>query len=176
LKFSTCAIGGELINLVRPPTVQYHHHEKGLNARLDTVQAAVLNVKLRNLRNWNETRAKHAHRYRQLLEGVGDIRFQQQATFSTHIYHLFIIETDRRNEMQKHLSAAGIHTNIHYPIPIHLQKAYKDLGHKEGDFPHAERAAKRMLSLPMFSELTNAQINRVADSIKEFFDKSGRSH
>ena len=155
---------------------KYHHDEKGLNARLDTVQAAVLNVKLRNLRNWNETRAKHAHRYRQLLEGVGDIRFQQQATFSTHIYHLFIIETDRRNEMQKHLSAAGIHTNIHYPIPIHLQKAYKDLGHKEGDFPHAERAAKRMLSLPMFSELTNAQINRVADSIKEFFDKSGRSH
>jgi dTDP-4-amino-4,6-dideoxygalactose transaminase len=151
---------------------KYHHHEKGLNARLDTVQAAVLNVKLRNLRNWNETRAKHAHRYRQLLEGVGDIRFQQQATFSTHIYHLFIIESDLRNELQKHLSDAGIHTNIHYPIPIHLQKAYEDLGHKEGDFPHAEQAAKRMLSLPMFPELTKVQIDRVADSIKEFFDKN----
>jgi dTDP-4-amino-4,6-dideoxygalactose transaminase len=151
---------------------KYHHHEKGLNARLDTVQAAVLNVKLRSLRSWNETRAKHAHRYRQLLEGVGDIRFQQQSTFSTHIYHLFIIETDRRNELQKHLSDAGIHTNIHYPIPIHLQKAYKDLGHKEGDFPHSEQAAKRMLSLPMFSELTKVQIDRVAESIKQFFDKN----
>jgi dTDP-4-amino-4,6-dideoxygalactose transaminase len=150
---------------------KYHHHEKGVNARLDTLQAAVLNIKLRNLPNWNETRAKHAQRYRQLLEGIGDIRFQQQASFSTHIYHLFIIETDHRNELQKHLSDAGIHTNIHYPIPIHLQEAYKDLGHKEGDFPHAEQAAKRMLSLPMFPELTNAQINRVADSIKEFFDR-----
>ena len=151
---------------------KYQHHEKGLNARLDTLQAAVLNVKLRNLAKWNETRAKHAQRYRHLLEGIGDIRFQQQANFSTHIYHLFIIETDRRNELQKYLSGAGIHTNIHYPIPIHLQEAYKDLGHKEGDFPHAEQAAKRMLSLPMFPELTEAQINRVAKSIKEFFDKN----
>jgi dTDP-3-amino-3,4,6-trideoxy-alpha-D-glucose transaminase len=151
---------------------KYHHHEKGLNARLDTLQAAVLNIKLKNLRNWNEARAKHAQRYRQLLAGVGDIRFQQQASFSSHIYHLFIIETDRRNELQKHLSGAGIHTNIHYPIPIHLQKAYKDLGYKEGDFPRAERAAKRMLSLPMFSELTNAQIERVTESIKEFFEKN----
>jgi dTDP-4-amino-4,6-dideoxygalactose transaminase len=150
---------------------KYHHHEKGLNARLDTLQAAVLNVKLRHLPNWNEKRAKHAKRYRQLLEGIGDIRFQKQANFSTHIYHLFIIETDRRDGLQKHLSSAGIYTNIHYPIPIHLQKAYKDLGHKEGDFPHAEQAAKRTLSLPMFPELTNAQIDRVAESIKEFFDK-----
>jgi dTDP-4-amino-4,6-dideoxygalactose transaminase len=115
---------------------KYHHKKKGVNARLDTLQAAVLNIKLRNLAKWNEARAEHAQRYRQLLVGIGDIRFQQQASFSTHIYHLFIIETDRRNELQKHLS--WIHTNIHYPIPIHLQKAYKDLGHKEGDFPHAE--------------------------------------
>jgi len=150
---------------------KYHHHEKGVNARLDTLQAAVLNIKLRNLPNWNEARTKHAQRYRQLLERVGDIRFQQQASFSTHIYHLFVIETDRRNELQRHLDGAGIHTNIHYPIPIHLQKAYRDLGHKEGDFPHAEQAAKRMLSLPMFPELTNAQIERVAESIKEFFPK-----
>jgi dTDP-4-amino-4,6-dideoxygalactose transaminase len=142
-----------------------------VNARLDTLQAAVLNIKLKNLANWNETRAKHAQRYRQLLKGVGDIRFQQQAHFSTHIYHLFIIETDRRDELQKHLTGAGIHTNIHYPIPIHLQEAYKDLGYKEGDFPHAEQSAKRMLSLPMFPELTDAQIDRVTESIKEFFGK-----
>ena len=127
---------------------------------------------VRNLAKWNEARAEHAQRYRELLAGIGDIRFQQQASFSTHIYHLFIIETGRRNELQKHLSGAGIHTNIHYPIPIHLQKAYNDLEHKEGDFPHAEQAAKRMLSLPMFPELTEAQINRVAKSIKEFFDKN----
>ena len=150
---------------------KYHHHEKGVNARLDTLQAAVLKIKLKNLPNWNERRAKHAQRYRQLLEGVGDISFQKQVSFSTHVYHLFIIETDHRNELQKHLDGAGIHTNIHYPIPIHLQKAYKDLGHKVGDFPHAEQAAKRMLSLPMFSELTNAQIDRVTESIKEFFGR-----
>ena len=148
---------------------KYHHLERGHNARLDTIQAAVLNIKLKYLPSWNEARAEHARRYRQLLEGVDEIRCpHHQADFSTHIYHLFIIETDHRNELQKHLTSRGIQTNIHYPIPIHLQKAYVDLGYKEGKFPYAERAAKRMLSLPIFPELSNTQIHHIVDSIKEF--------
>jgi dTDP-4-amino-4,6-dideoxygalactose transaminase len=150
---------------------KYHHREKGLNARLDTLQAAVLNIKLKHLPTWNEARAKHARRYRQLLAGIDAVRCQHQVDFSTHIYHLFIIETDRRNDLQKHLTSTGIQTNIHYPIPIHLQKAYLDLGYKEGEFPRAERAAKRMLSLPMFPELSNTQIDYIVDSVKEFFQR-----
>jgi dTDP-4-amino-4,6-dideoxygalactose transaminase len=150
---------------------KYHHHEKGDNSRLDTIQAAVLNVKLKYLATWNKVRATLAEQYRQLLDGVGDIVFQEKAAFSTHIYHLFIIETDHRESLMKHLSELGIQTNIHYPIPIHLQKAYLSLGHRVGDYPHAERAAGRMLSLPMFPELSNAQIERVTSAIKEFFAK-----
>jgi dTDP-4-amino-4,6-dideoxygalactose transaminase len=103
------------------------------------------------------------------LKNIGDIAFQTTASFSTHIYHLFVIETDFRDELQEHLAKAKVQTNIHYPVPIHLQPAYQDLGHKAGDFPHAESAAGRMLSLPMFPELTDAQIDRVVDSISGFF-------
>ncbi|SDR64023.1 dTDP-4-amino-4,6-dideoxygalactose transaminase [Rhizobiales bacterium GAS113] len=148
---------------------KYHHHERGVNSRLDTLQAAVLSVKLKYLKTWNEARAKHAQQYHQMLEGVGDLTFQQRPNFSTHVYHLFIIETERRDQLQKYLMAAGIQTIIHYPITIHLQKAYADLGHKEGDFPESERAAKRMLSLPMYAELSEAQIEAVSGSIRAFF-------
>jgi dTDP-4-amino-4,6-dideoxygalactose transaminase len=147
---------------------KYHHTEKGLNARLDTLQAAVLTVKLRYLPRWNEARAAHAEKYRELLKGVGDLVFQQKAPYSTHVYHLFIVETERRAALQEHLKAAGIQTGIHYPIPIHLQQAYTDLGYSKGDFPQAERLAERMLSLPMFPELSLQQIERVVDEIKGF--------
>jgi dTDP-4-amino-4,6-dideoxygalactose transaminase len=148
---------------------KYSHLEKGLNARLDTLQAAVLSVKIKYLANWNRARARHAERYKAALKNIGDIAFQTTASFSTHIYHLFVIETDFRDELQEHLAKAKVQTNIHYPVPIHLQPAYQDLGHKAGDFPHAESAAGRMLSLPMFPELTDAQIDRVVDSISGFF-------
>lgn len=148
---------------------KYHHVEKGGNARLDTLQAAVLNVKIKYLRKWNEARAANAARYREALQGIGDIAFQSPAAHSTHIYHLFIIETDARDELQRHLGAAQIQTGIHYPIPIHLQPAYADLDHAAGDFPEAERLAKRMLSLPMYAELAEGQIARVADEIARFY-------
>jgi dTDP-4-amino-4,6-dideoxygalactose transaminase len=150
--------------------VKYHHVEKGMNARLDTLQAAVLLVKLRRLAAWNEARGRHAERYRRLLAGVGDIRFQERAPGSTHVYHLLVVETGHRDELRAHLHDAGVQTGVHYPVPIHLQPAYRDLGHKPGDFPNTERLAARMLSLPMFPELRPEQIAYVADQITAFFN------
>ena len=152
---------------------KYRHVEKGLNARLDTLQAAVLTVKLRYLPQWNEARATHAEMYKEMLAGMGDLVFQRRVPYSTHIYHLFIVETKQRAALQKHLNAAGVGTGIHYPIPIHLQQAYTDLGYRRGDFPEAERLAERMLSLPMFPELQRNQIWQVAEKIEDFFSYSG---
>jgi dTDP-4-amino-4,6-dideoxygalactose transaminase len=145
------------------------HVEKGLNARLDTLQAAVLRVKLHYLPEWNEARATHAEKYKEMLSGVGDLVFQRRTPYSTHIYHLFIVETKQRAALQNHLNAAGVGTGIHYPVPIHLQQAYADLGYSDGDFPQAETLAGSMLSLPMFPELHKDQIWRVAEETKEFF-------
>jgi dTDP-4-amino-4,6-dideoxygalactose transaminase len=149
--------------------VKYEHIEKGVNTRLDTLQAAILNVKLRYLPQWNLARARHAEKYRRLLCDIGDIRFQQCAPYSTHIYHLLIIETAHRDALQRHLTAAGIQTGIHYPKPIHLQPAYRDLGYRKGDFPHTERLAEQMLSQPMFPELREEQLKRVVTAIQGFF-------
>jgi dTDP-4-amino-4,6-dideoxygalactose transaminase len=150
-------------------TAKYRHTEKGLNARLDTLQAAILSVKLRHLPRWSKARAAHAKVYRELLGGVGDLVFQQEARYSTHVYHLFIVETEWRDALREHLDEHEIQTSIHYPIPIHLQRAYKDLAYGEGDFPKAERLAKRVLSLPMFPELRREQIERVAEETEKFF-------
>jgi dTDP-4-amino-4,6-dideoxygalactose transaminase len=150
-------------------TAKYRHTEKGLNARLDSLQAAILSVKLRHLPRWNKARVGHAEQYKDLLSGVGDLVFQDQACYSTHVYHLFVVETEWRDALQKHLDTRGIQTGIHYPIPIHLQRAYEDLDYGDGDFPETERLAKRMLSLPMFPELRSEQIERVAEEIKGFF-------
>ncbi len=149
--------------------VKYEHIEKGLNARLDTIQAAVLRVKLRHLPEWNRKRLEHADQYQELLTGVGDIVVQGRASYSTHIYHLYIIETSQRDELQKHLNAKGIQTGIHYPIPIHLQQAYADLHYARGAFPVAEYLADKMLSLPMSPELSVEQITYVTEEIKAFF-------
>jgi len=88
--------------------------------------------------------------------------------YARHIYHLYVVQTQERDELQKHLAAAGVQTGIHYPVPVHLQPAYRSLGHRAGDFPEAERQAARVLSLPMFPELTDAQIARVAEAIRSF--------
>jgi dTDP-4-amino-4,6-dideoxygalactose transaminase len=149
--------------------VKYDHVEKGLNARLDTIQAAVLKVKLRYLAEWNQSRAKHAQTYRELLDGVGDLALQRQALYSSHVYHLFMIETGERDALREHLHQAGVQSGIHYPKPIHLQQAYADLKYTAGDFPHAERLANRILSLPMFAELSKNQIQRVTSEIRAFF-------
>jgi dTDP-4-amino-4,6-dideoxygalactose transaminase len=147
---------------------KYHHVQKGLNARLDTIQAAILNVKLSHLAAWNAARAANAATYRTLLADVGHVRVQTAPLDSTHIYHLFIVESPRRDDLQRHLAQRGVQTLIHYPIPIHLQKAYSDLGYARGAFPNAERLAETMLSLPMFPELSREQIEYVVRAIKEF--------
>jgi dTDP-4-amino-4,6-dideoxygalactose transaminase len=154
---------------------KYEHVEKGLNTRLDTIQAAVLNVTLNHLNGWNDARRRHAESYRSGLRGIEDLRFQELAPYSNHIYHLFIIETHDRAELQQYLESRGIQTGIHYPTPIHLQKAYSDLGYAAGDFPHTERLARQMLSLPMYPALTEQNIALVCDTVAAFFSKTGAS-
>jgi dTDP-4-amino-4,6-dideoxygalactose transaminase len=151
--------------------IKYEHVEKGFSSRLDALQAAVLNVKLRYLPRWNAARVKHAEHYRDLGRGTGDIVFQAQAAYSTHVYHLLVIETEHRDALQRHLLTANIQTGIHYPKPIHLQEAYTDLPYQKGDFPEAERLASRILSIPMFAELSDDHIEHVTAELKRFFQR-----
>ncbi len=161
----------ERVRLIRDngQRAKYVHAVQGLNARLDTLQAAVLRVKLPRLDAWNQARARHAARYRALLRDLGDLQLPAAGVWPEHVYHLFIVETEARDALQAHLSEQGIQTGIHYPVPIHLQEAYRALGYAPGDFPAAERAARRMLSLPMFPEMCDAQIERTAAAIRQFF-------
>jgi dTDP-4-amino-4,6-dideoxygalactose transaminase len=148
---------------------KYEHVVKGVNSRLDGLQAAFLTAKLQHLPSWNEARRRHADAYILELEGVGDLTFQKRSESSTHAYHLFIVETAERDALRTFLTERGVQTGIHYPIPIHLQEAYRDLGLGSGSFPHAERLAQRALSLPMYPELNEEQIDLVSDAIREFF-------
>jgi dTDP-4-amino-4,6-dideoxygalactose transaminase len=149
---------------------KYDHVVKGVNSRLDGLQAAFLSVKLAHLPAWNEARLDHADEYAAELAGVGDLVLQKRAPDSTHVYHLFVVETPERDALREHLTDRGIQTGIHYPIPIHLQEAYRDLGLGPGAFAQAERLARQSLSLPMYPELTSAQIGTVTAAVREFFD------
>jgi dTDP-4-amino-4,6-dideoxygalactose transaminase len=147
---------------------KYEHEIVGHNYRLEGIQGAVLSVKLKRLDEWNALRRAHAARYRELLaplEEAGALGLPREMPYAEHVYHLFVVQSDERDELQKHLAAAGVQTGIHYPGPVHLQPAYRPLGHKPGDFPEAERQARRVLSLPMFAELTEEQLARVAESV-----------
>jgi dTDP-4-amino-4,6-dideoxygalactose transaminase len=149
---------------------KYDHVVKGVNSRLDGLQAAFLSVKLRHLPAWNEARVRHAETYEGELEGVGDLVLQEQAPGSTHVYHLFVVETSRRDDLRAYLTERGIQTGIHYPTPIHLQEAYNELGLSAGTFPEAERLAQQSLSLPMYPELTSKQISAVVGAVRQFFE------
>jgi dTDP-4-amino-4,6-dideoxygalactose transaminase len=145
---------------------KYHHPTFGMNSRLDSIQAAVLNVKLKYLASWNEARQKAAARYRKNLAGNPHITLPAEARDSTHVYHLFVIQVDgSRDRILEQLAAEGIFCGIHYPIPIHLQAACAALGYKEGDFPHAEALARKILSLPVYPEITDEQIDLVCDRL-----------
>ncbi|MGQ9896458.1 MAG: DegT/DnrJ/EryC1/StrS family aminotransferase [Acidobacteriota bacterium] len=148
--------------------VKYKHVVKGYNLRLDTLQAAVLGVKLRYLDTWNARRAAHAAAYTHALEGVGDLQLPRVIT-GDHVFHLYVIRTQQRDALQAHLNRQGIATVIHYPIPIHLQAAYADLGYTHGTFPITERLSGEILSLPMYAELTAEQQNYVTAAVKNFF-------
>lgn len=146
---------------------KYVHVEKGTNSRLDTVQAAILNIKLRHLDEWNAARRNHATLYSDSLAGQNLI-VPALDPRSTHIFHLYVVRTAHREELQKHLASRGIQTGIHYPIPIHLQEAYADLGFKKGAFPVTEKLADEILSLPMYAELSPQQIEFVLEAIASF--------
>jgi dTDP-4-amino-4,6-dideoxygalactose transaminase len=141
---------------------KYQHEIIGYNFRLEGIQGAVLNVKLRHLDRWNELRREHAARYQELLRG-SDLRLPVEMPYAEHVYHLYVVQSDGRDALQQTLNESGVQTGIHYPIPIHLQTAYASLNYRRGDFPEAERQAARVLSLPMFPELTDEQIMHVAE-------------
>ena len=148
---------------------KYYHEMIGAKSRMDTIQAAVLNVKLKYLEEWTRLRREHAKKYNSLLKGI--VRTPEEMPYAKHVYHLYQIKVDNRDDLQKYLADKGISTVIHYPIPIHLQEAYKGLGHKEGDFPITEKLAKSILSLPMFPELKDEEIKSVCETVKEFVNK-----
>lgn len=146
---------------------KYHHIYKGNNSRLDEMQAAFLSAKLPHLDRMNEARRDIARRY---LEGIknSEVILPYVADYADPVWHIFAVRCDRRDELEKHLNDAGIGTNKHYPIPMHMQGAYEDLGFKEGDFPLAETISKTELSLPLFYGMTDEEIDYVIDKINEF--------
>ncbi len=144
---------------------RYHHDLKGYNYRMDGLQGAVLGVKLPHLAAWTDGRRRVAARYDAELRAAG-VETPVEMPYSRHVYHVYAIRVRDREATQKALLDAGVQTGIHYPIPVHLQPAWAELGHKPGDFPHAERAAAEVLSLPMFCELTDAQIDQVTAAVR----------
>jgi dTDP-4-amino-4,6-dideoxygalactose transaminase len=151
---------------------KYRHELVGYNFRLEGIQGAVLNVKLKHLDDWNALRRAHAAHYRELLAPLaesGSLALPREADYAEHVYHLFVVQADARDALQRYLSAAGVQTGIHYPVPVHLQPAYAALGHRAGDFPNAESQSRRVLSLPMFAELTGQQLRYVADALADFY-------
>jgi len=147
---------------------KYEHIFKSSNSRLDTIQAAILLVKLKHLDEATASRRKNAARYNELLFGIKDlVGLPLESEDVRHVYHLYAVQVSDRNKVAQFLQDNGVNTLMHYPIPIHLEEAYKDLGHKKGDFPVAEALCDRVLSLPMFPELTDGEIGYVADKLKE---------
>ena len=147
---------------------KYFHEMEGYNGRLDAIQAGVLRIKLKRLQDWNQTRREHAAYYHRLLDGTPGITLPRESEFAESVYHLYVILVDDRDLLERFLQAKGIYTGRHYPLPLHLQEAYVNLGHKVGAFPITEHAAARLLSLPLYPELTRHQIEYVTASIREF--------
>ena len=144
---------------------KYEHVIQGYNFRLEGLQGAVLRVKLRHLEDWTEARRAAAGRYDALLQQVAGITLPQVAADVRHVYHLYVVRTEDRAALQQGLGARGVQSGIHYPYPIHLLPAFAHLGYHAGQFPHSERAAREVLSLPMFPELTSGQTHEVADAL-----------
>lgn len=149
---------------------KYQHVLKGYNFRLEGIQGAVLRVKLKYLEGWTEARRAAAARYDAQFADSG-VRAPVALAHNRHVYHIYAIRSPNRQAWQDALNASGIQTGIHYPIPIHLLPAHEDLGYREGQFPHAEAAAREVLSLPMFPELTEAQTTKVAHAVRALVEK-----
>jgi dTDP-4-amino-4,6-dideoxygalactose transaminase len=158
-------------------TRRYYHDEVGWNSRLDAIQAAILEVKLRYLPEWNRQRRARATRYGELFHAAGlaatsidqGIVLPFTEPRATHVFHQYVIRAPRRDALRDHLRAHGIGSEIYYPVPLHLQVAFKDLGYKPGDFPHAERAAAEVLALPIYPELRDDEQQAVVEAIRAFY-------
>ncbi len=149
-------------------TAKYRSSEPGWNSRLDEIQAAILRVKLHHLSNWQRARQSHAAEYHRLFSQIPGVMPPLTPEGFEHVYHQYTIRIEQRDALQKFLSERKIGSTVYYSYPLHLQPLYAALGHQAGDFPHAERAAQEVLSLPMYPELRKEQIARVADTIAEF--------
>ena len=147
---------------------RYHHDLLGFNYRMDGIQAAVLNVKLRHLDHWNSRRREHAHAYDALLAACPGLRLTRQRGDSESVYHLYVVRSDRRDALRAYLAEQGIDTGLHYPVPIHRQPAYAELGYAAGDFPITEESCATLLSLPMYAELAPRQVAYVAQTVCTF--------
>jgi dTDP-4-amino-4,6-dideoxygalactose transaminase len=151
---------------------KYHHDLKGFNYRMEGVQGAVLRVKMAYIEEWTESRRRLAAGYDEQLGELG-FRVPAAPDDRRHVYHVYAIRTARRSDMQAFLTDRGVSTNIHYPIPVHLQRAFEELGHRRGDFPLAEQAADEVLSLPLFPEMTEAQQAVVVEALTEWARTEG---
>jgi len=147
------------------------HEMEGVNSRLDTLQAAILSVKLKHILSWTSKRIANAMKYHQLLKNIPEVRLPETRTSTTHTFHLYVIRTDRRNELKAYLDRNGIETSIHYPQALPNLTAYNHLGHKSTDFPVASAYQNQILSLPIYPELTDAQIEYVCNTIQRFFTR-----
>ena len=145
---------------------RYHHVLKGYNYRMDGIQGAILRVKLRYLERWTEARRSHAAHYTSLLSAMRHIDVPVADPLRRHVYHVYAIRSDDRDGLQKALLEDGVQTGLHYPIPVHLQRAHADLGYKAGDFPESEAAAREVLSLPIYPEMTSHQVEHVARAVE----------
>jgi dTDP-4-amino-4,6-dideoxygalactose transaminase len=144
---------------------KYYHDMEGYNGRLDSIQAAILRVKLQHLAQWNEQRRKRASVYAELAEHSAHIVLPSPAPWAKPVYHLYVIRVEDRDGFMAKLAAHNIGTGIHYPIPLHLQKAFSHLGYQQGDFPVAERLAKGIVSLPMFPTLTDTEQKQICETV-----------
>ncbi len=149
---------------------KYEHEITGYGYRLDGIQGAILDAKLNHLADWNAARRSHADYYTELLTNLDDsIVTPYEPPHLRSVYHLYVIRTRSRDALLQHLKANDIEAGIHYPVPLHLQPVYKNLGYKKGDFPETEQAAAEILSLPLYPELTHAQIDRVVETMRTFY-------
>lgn len=145
---------------------RYHHVLKGYNYRMEGLQGAILRVKLSHLDKWTDARRAHAAAYDQLLADSG-VKTPTVMPYSHHVYHIYAVRSQQRDVLQQRLHEQGIQTGIHYPIPVHLQQAYAELGHRPGDFPFAELAAQEVLSLPMYPELSQEHLETISVAVRE---------
>ncbi|MEW6664783.1 MAG: DegT/DnrJ/EryC1/StrS family aminotransferase [Thermodesulfobacteriota bacterium] len=153
---------------------KYEHEFEGINSRLDSLQAAILKVKLGHLGEWTEMRRWNASRYRECLSDLDPERLllPLEAPYGRHVYHLFVIQVPHRHEVMEGLKESGVATGVHYPVPLHLSPAYRRLGYREGDFPVAEKVAKEVLSLPIYPELSSDGLSYVCTHLRKILDRT----